>query len=301
MTQVSIIIPCYNCEKLLAKCLDSVRAQTFAGWEAIVVDDGSADSSAEILAGYAARDSRIRAVTQENRGQAAARNRALGLASGEYVCFLDADDFYDAAFVADLLSEARRTDADIVMTNTRRIIGDETRRTNLECKVLTDFPKRIAILPHGGVWDKMFRMDLIRKNNVAFPEGLFYEDSLFLVKALLHANKLAVVGGASYNYVANPDGSIQNPAKEQKRVKDGIAVAKMIMNLAEENHVDKGILTDFVLRNVLNIRKISEVDFVAMRDALSPTPYLKQQISRRKRRILRQKVRAFFGWFFNRD
>lgn len=295
MPQVSIVIPCWNCERQVARCLDSVLAQTFADWEAVVVNDGSTDGSAEILARYAAKDPRIRVVTQENRGQAAARNRALGLASGEYVAFLDADDFYDADFLRDLVSEARRTGADVVMTNTRFVDGESRRETGLDRRVLTDFAAKVGVLPHGGVWDKAFRASLIRDSGMTFPEGRCYEDTPFLVKALFHANALAVTGGAAYNYVTNPDSTLHNPAHERKRQKDGVAVAREIFGFAKENGLETACLTDFCLRNVLNVKKMAEEDFLSMKDVLAPTPYLERQVRRRIRRDRRRKILGFLG------
>ena len=298
MAQVSIIIPCYNCEKYLAKCLDSVLAQTCQDWEAIVVDDGSTDASAAVLAQYAARDSRFRVVRQENRGLSAVRNRALGMVTSEYVSFLDADDFYDAEFLADLLAEARRRGSDVVMTNTRFIDDAETWQTQFERKVLTDFSEKVGILPNGSVCDKIFRADFIRTSELLFPEGLYYEDALFLVKALFRANRLAVIDGAAYNYVMNVSSILHDPQKECKRVKDGVAVAKMVMDFATASQIDeriREILTDFLLRNILNLKKIGEEDFQSVCRFLSPTPYLLRQVRRRARRVRRRRILAFFG------
>ena len=298
MAQVSIIIPCYNCEKHLERCLDSVLAQTCQDWEAIVVDDGSTDASAAVLAQYAARDSRFKVTRQANRGQSAARNRVLEMATGEYISFLDADDFYDAGFLADLLAEARRTGADVVMTNTRFVDGNKTRQTQFARKALTDFSERIGILPHGGVWDKMFRADFIRVNGIDFPEGLYYEDVPFLVQALFRANRLAVIDGAVYNYhVTNANSTLNDPQKERKRMKDGVAVAEMVMDFAAASQTDeraKGVLTDFLLRNVLNLKKVGEADFQSVRRFLIPTTYLLRQVRRRERRARRRRILAFF-------
>ena len=299
MAQVSIIIPCYNCEKHLERCLDSVLAQTCQDWEAIVVDDGSTDASAAVLAQYAARDSRFKVTRQANRGQSAARNRVLEMATGEYISFLDADDFYDAGFLADLLAEARRTGADVVMTNTRFVDGNKTRQTQFARKALTDFSERIGILPHGGVWDKMFWADFIRANEIDFPEGLYYEDVPFLVTALSHANRLAVIDGAAYNYhVTNANSTLNDPQKERKRMKDGVAVAKMVMDFATASQMDertREVLTDFLLRNVLNLKKVDEADFQSVCRFLSATPYLLRHVWRCERRARRRRILAFFG------
>lgn len=298
MAEISIVIPCYNCETSLAKCLDSVRAQTFGDWEALVVNDGSSDGSAEILRRLASRDSRIKILTQGNEGQAIARNRALAQASGTYVCFLDADDFCDAAFLADLHSEAKRSDADIVMTTTRRIKANEVVQTHFDRAVLTRFSDKIKALPHGGVWDKIYKADLIRKHQITFPAHLYYEDNLFLVKALFHADRFAVINGAGYNYVTNPNSTLHNPTLEDKRTKDGIAIFEMIMDFASERSCpeeDRRALSDFCVKNFIDVKKMAEEDFRRVKDLLCPTPFLEKRLKRRARRIFKRRILRFFG------
>lgn len=296
MPEISIVIACYNCEKYLAACLDSVLGQTFEDWEAIVVDDGSTDGSSAILSRYAERDTRIKVVDQPNRGQSAARNRALQLASGRYVCFLDADDFYDAGFLSDLLREARRTDADVVMTNTRYVGGDKPGRTRFEPRILTRFSEKVGILPHGGIWDKIYRMSLIRDNRLAFPEGLYYEDNIFVVRALFHSDRFAVTNGANYNYRYNPNSTLHDDEKARKRMEDGIAVAKMIMNFAAErfcSEEDRRILSDFCLKNILNVGKMETADFLEVKNLLCQTPLMERLTKKRARQILKRKIFDF--------
>lgn len=296
MPEISVVIACYNCEKYIAACLDSVLAQTFGDWEAIVVDDGSTDGTGGILSRYAVGDSRIRVVTQANRGQSAARNAALGLAAGRYVCFLDADDFYDAGFLSDLLREARRTGADVVMTNTRYVGGRRPGRTQFAPQVLTGFAAKVGILPHGGAWDKMYAMDLVRENRLAFPEGLYYEDNLFVVRALFYSRKFSVIDGAGYNYRHNPSSTLHDDGRARKRVDDGIAIAGMIMDFAAKRACsgeERRILSDFCLRNILNVKWLGEADLQSVRGILCVTPLLERLVRRRARHILRRKILDF--------
>ncbi len=301
MPKISVIIPCYNCEKYVAKCLDSVLAQTFQDWEAIVVNDGSTDGSVEILNRYAAKDSRIKVVTQENQGQAAARNRALKLVSGQYVCFLDSDDFYDAEFLMDLFTEAQYVNADIVMTNTKYVERKSVKQTHFGHKILTKFSDKVKVLPHGGVWDKIYKIDLIKNNQIIFPEGLYWEDNLFVINALFYSDKFSVIDGSGYNYVCNPNSTTRDPAKEIKRIQDSISIFRMIMDFARKKaclEEDKRALSDFCIINFLNIKKMDPKDFLKVKGLLQQTSLSDRLIRKRSRRIFKQTILNFLKKLF---
>ncbi len=126
---VTIIIPVYNAEKYLEKCLNSVLNQTMSEIEVIVVNDGSKDSSEEMALKYSRIDPRLRVITQENSGPSAARNRGLREAKGEYICFYDADDWVLPEAVAELYLAAERTNADIVISSYYRVVGNFIRHS----------------------------------------------------------------------------------------------------------------------------------------------------------------------------
>ena len=119
--KVSIIIPVYNVEPFLARCLDSVVGQTLRGIEIICVDDGSPDRSIDILNRYAAQDDRIRVISQENRGLGGARNRGFDAATGEFILFVDSDDWIDPAYCERLYEAAREAEADIACASMLKI------------------------------------------------------------------------------------------------------------------------------------------------------------------------------------
>lgn len=118
---VSIVTPMYNAEKFVVQTLDSVINQTHQNWEMLIVDDGSKDNSAAIVAGYAEKDPRIKLIRQANAGSAAARNNALRNVQGRYVCFLDSDDMWDATFLEKQLNFLKQNDAGVVYASYRRI------------------------------------------------------------------------------------------------------------------------------------------------------------------------------------
>lgn len=176
---VSVIIPVYNQEKYLPKCLDSVLMQAYPHWEAIVVDDGSTDGSAAIIADYAARDSRVRVFRQENSGQAAARNFALRQMRGDYVMFIDSDDWWlSPTMMGELVERAEREHWDIIIFGAVQIrsLG---RRKKSERLVESDSRERIfadllAYKRYPALWNKFYAAWLWR--DIQFREHMESED-----------------------------------------------------------------------------------------------------------------------------
>lgn len=170
--QVSVIVPVYNQEQYLEECISSIRRQTLAEWECIIVNDGSSDSSGEIARRFSEEDSRIRCFEQENRGVSSARNLGMRHASGRYLCFVDGDDFIDAAFLKHLLDASDRGASDLTVAG------------KLFCDRFP--PDKIPALPTCGIF---LRREFPLKNNLEFPEGIHpCEDGLFshLVRFIEH-------------------------------------------------------------------------------------------------------------------
>lgn len=213
MPKVSVIIPVYNASKYLRKCLDSVINGRLKDIEVIAVDDGSADDSLKILEAYHTRYG-IMVISQENGGAAAARNRGLDVARGEYVGFVDSDDWVEADMFQTMYDAAVKDDADIVFCNIYR-------NENLELKKYIDagsytcedvknsiFPLLISNQDEnngkstlrGSTWSKIFRRSLIEDSHIRYDEGLVYnEDGLFCIAATLKASKYVYLGD-SYLY-----------------------------------------------------------------------------------------------------
>jgi glycosyltransferase involved in cell wall biosynthesis len=294
MPKISVIIPVYNTEKYLPKCLDSVLAQTFQDFEVICVNDGSTDGSLAILEEYAKKDPRIRVLTQVNQGQSVARNEGMKLAGGEYICFLDSDDFYDEDFLYTLYTKSVESDADIVMTNTRYVNGNDSTQTNLVNQMLDLFADKIKALPHGGSCDKIYKVAFFKEYKLRFPAGFYWEDNLFVIQALFYATKMVVIDGPSYNYICNPNSTTRSSCTETKRKADTVQIAKMIMNFANVqncSNVEKEILTDFCLRCFVNLKKSSSENYKILKSVLMPTPLFKKQARKRFKWRVKEKLK----------
>ena len=215
---MSVIIPVYNAEKYLRGCMDSVLSQTLRELELICVDDGSTDGSAAILEEYAEKDSRVRVLRQENKGAGAARNLGIGAARGEYVAFIDADDWAEKGYCSELVQCADEHSADIVVCRAQRF-DDATgeplpsdwmlKEQYLPGKAFApeDIKKYIFQFTYGQVWDKLFRHELLTANGIRFPEIRAAEDTSFAYISLLSAKRIAVQPTVLIHYRVNRAGT----------------------------------------------------------------------------------------------
>jgi len=175
-------MPVYNAEEYVARALESLVGQTYKNIEVLAIDDGSTDNSFEIMQRYAANDKRVKIMTQPNSGPARARNVGLAAASGEYVMFCDADDWYNPDMVEKMVAAIERSGVDLVWCSFK-ICGDTPRhnwagRLNylLECKKMPLVDGRINSVM---LWDKIFRKSVIDIYGIRFPDGHEHDDTLF--------------------------------------------------------------------------------------------------------------------------
>lgn len=210
--KISIIVPVYNAEKYLRQCLDSIISQTLKDIEIICVDDGSTDSSNQILREYQKYDSRIQLITQKNNGLGAARNVGLAVASGEFIGFVDSDDFIDTNWFSALYEKAQKFQADVAIGNIKLYFQkyQETKlyRDNSLYQKLAAFNFFQAaslpnIITNIGVWDRIYRRTFLGQYNLKNPEHVIYEDALFSIQTSILANRITVVDNVYYYYRKN--------------------------------------------------------------------------------------------------
>ena len=229
----SIIIPVYNFEKYLRDCLDSVLAQSCQDWEAICVNDGSTDNSLEILKEYADKDVRFKVFSQTNQGQSAARNLAMSKAQGEYVLFLDSDDWWEPNALK-VLSENTNGE-DIVHFSARLYIQDEGVWHDKNQLVgicydngmdyFDDNALKKTGLAFGYVPFRAWKMNFLQKNNLSFKVGIYFEDTLFTAKSCCFAKQVKIIDDCLYNYRIHIQTTMHDPARKAKRRMDLLEVA----------------------------------------------------------------------------
>jgi len=240
---VSVIIPIFNAEKFLRRCLDSVLHQTISDIEAICINDGSTDHSDEILAKYAARDARIKVISKKNAGVSAARNDGIAAASGAYIHFLDADDFIDGNYYEKMLNAAIAATADMAVSGFAAA-SEYTRgmayEKNSVATGLYQILKKTNALNDSYIWRYVFRRGFILENKLKFRTDLVaQEDTVFLLGALKLANRVAIAGQTMYHYVYNDASALNcaDPAHQQKVNADYKIGKEFRRNFARENHV----------------------------------------------------------------
>ena len=210
MPEVSIIVPVYNAEKAVGRCIESILEQEYTDFELILIDDGSRDSSPQILDGYAEKDQRVRVVHKENGGVSAARNTALDMAQGKYIQFLDADDWISAEATKLLVRTMEDKNCDMVIASFYRVVG-----SNISCKgsiseelVMSreEYADHMMESPadyyYGVLWNKLYKNSIIKKYGLRMDETVSWsEDFLFNLEYVLHTERIASLPAPVYYYV----------------------------------------------------------------------------------------------------
>lgn len=195
--KVSVVVPVYNTERYLTKCLDSLVNQTLREIEIVVVDDGSKDSSSQLIAEYYGKyPDKLVVLSQENSGQAVARNKALKVCSGEYIGFLDSDDFVDTSMFEKMYNAAVSDNADYVACGYTDITYEGEKIVELQHYVASKVARTTKDLYFGALvspFIHLYRRDLVASSNVTFPEGVIYEDTAFYLNLVPHIKRIAVI------------------------------------------------------------------------------------------------------------
>lgn len=216
--QISIIVPVYNTEIYLRRCIESLLSQVYTDFELLLVDDGSTDKSGIICDEYAAKDSRVHVYHKENGGVSSARNLGLDKARGEWVTYVDSDDYVDAAYCSELLKYSK--DVDVVTCD--MIIVDGDRETYLESYDWKDAGARSVgeyiVGSYTCVWGTLQRRSLYDEYKLRFPSGIKYcEDFHLMFKLYTYAKNVRRLDKGLYYYYQHPNSAVHNRNEETDR------------------------------------------------------------------------------------
>lgn len=241
MSKVSIIVPVYNVEKYLRKCIDSLINQTLNDIEIICINDGSTDKSLKILKEYKNKDSRIILFNQENSGQSVARNRGIEIAKGEYLGFVDPDDWIDLDYYEKLYNAASTNDTDIAVGGIIRVTGIKKKKfLNFEKETLTDNTKlkfELCDVPEKSyIWNKIYKTQKLKEINLKFEEGRIFEDCIFTPQALFFLGKMVTVPNTYYYYLRRNNSTVKQ--RSQKANADSIYAHKKASEFIKEHNID---------------------------------------------------------------
>ena len=254
---VSIIIPAYNCEKYINRCLDSIINQTYQNIEIIVVNDGSSDKSEDILNEYAENDNRIKVYNQTNQGVSAARNTGLGKATGKYIMFVDADDYIELDMVFEMINKIQNENT-IVFCDNKEIWSKSIN----ERKLFIEFTEKgldkntvlIEIVSGraGLVCSKLFDKSIIDKHNIKFDKNVkMCEDQLFFLEVINHCDYFIHIPKALYNYDRRNENSTTIKYQENA-LENQLYVLENIEKILSDSGLPKGNVSALIKNRYLD-------------------------------------------------
>lgn len=307
--KLSVIVPVYNVEKTLSQTLDSIIYQTYKNIEIICVNDGSTDNSGKILEDYAKNDTRIQIINKENAGLAAARNTGLEYVSGDYVAFLDSDDWVNLDFYEKLIDRLECDNTDISVGEVHYIypsyigynewVNEHNFRTNKN--IVTSIKDKQHNIYACACWNKVYKAKLIKNNKLKFPDGLFIEDVPFTFASTILANNISLVRGAILNYRQQED-SIMKKAKTNRTSFDIFKIYEVCEKFLEEVNLPentkqeyKKILDNFEIFNIFGwvnytCPKYKEEFFNVMRDKFKSIKVKDNQFINSNTKLIRKAV-----------
>lgn len=324
MCRVSVIVPIYQVEAYLPRCLDSILAQSFEDFELILVNDGTKDACPQIMQDYAQRDSRIRQIHKENGGLSSARNAGLDIAEGEYIAFVDADDYVAPGWLNDVVRAAERTGAQQVLYNYTLVVDGQEQGPYLDFDDETIDVDDLGLhnyfyrywMPyrHGQeAWSKLYRRSVIEENHLRFApnDEIFAEDTLFSAQYLMHTHRIAALSQPYVYYVQRGDSlmGMKKPRLAWRLMTLSVRLweyAKACGRFDEIRHVlpvlcydkliTKGIRLDPSLEDVhraMEEYRHHETIQSMLRALISPMPLLMYTIKTRKGIRTQIRARAF--------
>ncbi|MBQ9271128.1 MAG: glycosyltransferase [Alphaproteobacteria bacterium] len=238
MPLISVIIPVYNVEQHLEKCLNSVQKQTFSDFEVICVNDGSTDGCAQILEQFAAKDKRFKVITQTNQGLSVARNNGLAVAKAKHIAYVDSDDFVHPQFLEILYKASVDNDADVSGCNFCKIYDDD-KLPDLNYAKPKEYLPALNVLMnrknfiHFNVWNKLYKQELIK--DIPFVNGIYFEDWVYNCCVFAKARNFVWVNEKLYGYRIS-DNSIMRSSFNHKKLEDYVAGIHSVRKFYKEKY-----------------------------------------------------------------
>lgn len=245
---ISIIVPVYNAEKYLDKCINSIIDQSYRDFEVLLIDDGSSDGSAEICDTHASKDPRIRVIHKSNGGSASARNLGLKLAKGDYIAFVDADDYVDPDYLRIMYELALAHHADIVQCQYRTVQQNEQPSPEKYAKqeshkeivcdniqLLRDFCQKKTYVSVAVLWNKLYRRELF--DHLEFVEKKGIDDEFLIYRLIYLAKKIVKTTASLYYYYMSPNSQMRS-APSLKKLDSIIAIEEQLEFFKSIGHME---------------------------------------------------------------
>lgn len=278
MELISVVVPVYNTEKFLFRCVDSICNQTYTNLEIILVDDGSPDNCPSMCDELCAKDNRIKVIHKQNAGLGCARNDGLSIATGEYVTFIDSDDWISLDHIENLYNAIKKYDADISLGNHTKVSADGIETVKMlslnegvyegnniiEYLILpligTDVNAHSDILINSSVAMNMYRMDCIKKNDIQFISERYAvaEDFYFNIDCFNYANRIVYVKEKGYYYFQNFQSISEkyNPKRFERTLNYYNVISERVKLYGLEDKVEYRVERSFLMKIRVTIRHI---------------------------------------------
>lgn len=253
---ITIIVPVYNAEKYIGRCIKSLIEQTYYNIEILIINDGSTDSSLEVCSRFSYGDKRVRVIDQPNAGVSNARNTGLAMAKGDFICFVDADDYVDKDFIHHMYDLKEKNNADLVICGFNEIKEDVViNNTFGDIRILLQSEAMEMLLREdefrGYVWNKLFSKEIIKKTNLSFDEKIsVWEDVLFTFKYMCYSKTIIYDPEPKYNYIYIESSS-------SHKMNHVLNVDKSFSALIAKEQIEKSLPTNYE-----NVRRQLAVRYV---------------------------------------
>ena len=273
---ISVIIPIYNSEKYLDKCIESIRDQSLKNIEIILINDGSSDDSLRILRQYEKIDERVIVIDQKNSGPSSARNKGIDIAKGEYISFIDSDDWVDETMFEEMYDSAKENNSDVVICDMKLVNKNEEIYItglnypirNLSERVMKEiiFRELLSNSQFNSMANKIFRTSIIKENNIRLDKDIYYaEDWLFNVEFFRRSKKISYINKAFYYYRRGHESS-SSSYNDDTFEKVGLWIYRMRKEYANEFGLDDRLASDdlynVLIHCIINEFKRSDISFI---------------------------------------
>lgn len=300
MIKLTVIVPVYNVEKYLHRCIDSILNQTFKDFELILVNDGSTDNSAQICEEYSQKDKRIKVIHKQNGGLSSARNVGLDIAEGEYIGFVDSDDYISHNMFNELYQKIRKHNADLAICNFLYIKEDELFSNTYEKLDIVEEFEGLEIINQlyqskgtqfVVAWNKLYKKKLF--NQLRYEDGFLHEDEYIIHKILYRCEKVVYSPRSMYYYVQR-NGSIMNTTNNKKSIdivrafEDRVKFFRKINNLS----LYQKAMDAYIVRTLIEYNRVTDSQIkVYLSDSVRKVLYL---LLKNKKLLFKEKIAFIF-------
>lgn len=242
--KLSIIVPIYNSEKYISRCIDSILNQSFIDYELILINDGSKDKSLDIIKEYEKKDKRIKVIDQKNEGVSKTRNKGIKLSKGKYIMFIDNDDYIENDYIKTYYNQIISGDYDIVIGGYKRKNDENVVLQKMQLIKDNDWSKYLVVAP----WAKIYKRDFLIKNNIEYFQYKIGEDVYFNLLAYSKTNKIKIINNTDYIWYYNGN-SVSNTS--QKGLNDDIDILILINKILDNVDVNNIYIKYYIDRYII--------------------------------------------------